>query len=655
MPLTPLRQPLSSSPRSGRNPRASGPRTRRPAGLVAAALAVVMVGSGCAALTGDTGSDELQQFLSALEAGDVAGAAAMTTDPAAAEETLAANIESMGFTPTLSIDTPEGDRRPDKDPVPVEITWDMGVAGGGGGEGDDDEGGADPAGGGGEPSPAPRVVTTTGEAATTKVDDQWKVQWAPTILDTRLEPGGYLAFSEILDYDTSVLDRTGAPLLQWTPVTAVTLAPDAAGSADAVAALVSAAAPTITGQSIRDGMAQAGDQPYQVVALRPSDIDPIRERLAAVPGVSLPEQGQLIRTDRELRSPVLDGLPDAWLAALQAEGGWRAEIVNPGVEPIELGSAPVGEVEDLVSTVQISVQQAAADAVAGTGLAASIVAIQPSTGGILAVAQNSAADQQGPVSLEGRFPPGSTFKVVTTAAALQSGVVGPDEIVPCPASITVSGRTIPNDDDFNLGPVPLETAFARSCNTSQAVISDRLEPTAMKDTAAQLGLGVGFSGPGMSPSWFTGSVPVTDRGPARVEAAIGQGEVLASPFGLAVMQASVANGGRMILPQVVTGMPAVANDSPEPLPPGVVDTLRRYMEEVVRSGTATAANSVPGLIGKTGTAEVGSGPSHGWFVGSTGDIAVAVLIEGADSSVPAVEMAADFLGAAGQPAPLPAG
>ena len=97
---------------------------------------------------------------------------------------------------------------------------------------------------------------------------------------------------------TDILDRTGAPLMQWTPVTAVTLAPDAAGSADEVAQLVSGAAPTITGQSIRDGMAEAGDQPYQVVGLRPSDIDPIREQLAAVPGVSLPERGDLIRTDR---------------------------------------------------------------------------------------------------------------------------------------------------------------------------------------------------------------------------------------------------------------------------------------------------------------------------------------------------------------------
>lgn len=621
---------------------------------MAAALAVVLVGSGCAALTGDTGADEVDQFLTALDRGDVTGAAELTTDPAAAEKTITASVEGMGM-PAISATTTGDDGRPDRDPVTVEITWDMGTAGGdqdeGGadGSGGDDEAGTDPAGGDEAADARTRSVTTRGEVRTTEVGDQWKVQWAPTVLDTRLAEGGRLTFAEELDWDTDILDRTGEPLMQWTPVTAVTLAPDAPGSADAVASLVSGAAPTITGQTIRDGLAEAGDQPYQVVALRPADIDPIRDQLAAVPGVSLPEQGQLVRTDRDLDSPALTGLPDAWMEALQAEGGWSAQIVNPGAEPIELGGAPAGEVDDLVSMVQISMQREAQRAVDGSGLAASIVAIQPSTGGVLAVAQNSAADRQGPVSLQGRFPPGSTFKVVTTAAALSAGVVGPDEIVPCPDSITVSGRTIPNDDYFELGPVPLETAFARSCNTTQAVISDRLAPAAMKDTAAKLGLGVGFFTPGLDT--YTGAVPVTEQGPGRVEAAIGQGEVLASPFGMAVMTASLANGGRMILPQIVDGMPAVANDSPEPLDPAVVDTLRRYMVQTVQSGTATAANSVPGLAGKTGTAEVGSGPAHGWFVGFTGDIAVAVLIEGADSSGPAVEMAADFLGGVGQPAP----
>lgn len=624
-------------------------------GLAAAALAVVLTGSGCAALTGDTGSDELQQFLTTLETGDIAGAAALTTDPAAAEEALTRIIPSV-TRPALSADTPDGDRRPDSDPVKVEYTWDFGAAG----EDDDDETADAPAEGeapASETTPADepgaaRTVTTTGEARTTKVGEEWKVEWAPTVLDTRLAPGGYVSFTPLLDYATDVIDRTGAPLMQWTPVTAVTLAPDAASSADAVAQLVSGAAPTITGQTIRDGMAGAPDQPYQVVALRPEDIDPIREQLSAVPGVTVPEQGDLIRTNHDLSSPAIDGLPNAWLDALTEAGGWSAEIVNPNVDPIELGGAPMQEVDDLVVSLQISVQKAAQDAVDGTGQAASIVAIQPSTGGVLAVAQNSAADAQGPVALEGLFPPGSTFKTITTAAALESGVVGPEDVVPCPASITVSGRTIPNDEDFALGPVPLETAFSRSCNTSQAVISDRLTPEAMKDTAAKLGLGVDYSTPGLRT--ITGSVPVTEQGPGRVEAAIGQGEVLASPFGMAVMEASLANNGTMILPTLIVGEPAVANQTPEPLDPAVVDTLRRYMVQTVQSGTATAASSIPGLGGKTGTAEVADGPAHGWFVGSTGDLAFAVLIEGADSSGPAVTMAADFLSVAGQPAPLPA-
>src|SRR5699024_74801 len=125
--------------------------------------------------------------------------------------------------------------------------------------------------------------------------------------------------------------------------------------------------------------------------------------------------------------------------------------------------------------------------------------------------------------------------------------------------------------------------------------------------------------------------------------------------GMAVMQASRENDGRMILPQIIDGEPATANQSPEPLAPEVVDTLRRYMEQSVQSGTATAASSVPGLIGKTGTAEVGSGDAHGWFVGYTGVLAVAVLIDGADSSGPAVELDADCFYYPGQPAPLAAG
>ena len=124
--------------------------------------------------TGDTGSDELQEFLSTLERGDLAAAAALTTDPAAAEEALTASIAGLGY-PTLTTDTPDGDRRPDQDPVAVEFTWDLGDgeddAAGGDGAGDDDEattGAADTGGG----TATGRARRPPPQAGTVKVDDQ---------------------------------------------------------------------------------------------------------------------------------------------------------------------------------------------------------------------------------------------------------------------------------------------------------------------------------------------------------------------------------------------------------------------------------------------------------------------------------------------------
>ena len=196
--MTPSTDRAPARPRSNRGRRSA-------AGFAAAALAVVMVGSGCAALTGDTGSDELQEFLSTLERGDLAAAAALTTDPAAAEEALTASVAGLGY-PTLATDTPDGDRRPDQDPVAVQFTWDLGdgereagTEGDGDGSIGDDDASTDPTGADGEAdaTAASRAVTTSGQAGTVKVDDQWKVQWEPTILDSRLATGGRLSYAEL--------------------------------------------------------------------------------------------------------------------------------------------------------------------------------------------------------------------------------------------------------------------------------------------------------------------------------------------------------------------------------------------------------------------------------------------------------------------------
>src|SRR5690606_39025466 len=127
------------------------------------------------------------------------------------------------------------------------------------------------------------------------------------------------------------------------------------------------------------------------------------------------------------------------------------------------------------------------------------------------------------------YPPGSTFKTVTASAALQAGQVTPDSVVGCPGTENIEGRQTPNDDNLDLGDVPLHTAFARSCTTTIGRLAVDVPPDGLTDAAAQLGLGVDFTAPGMTT--VTGSVPVADTAALRVEEGIGQGEVTASPFG----------------------------------------------------------------------------------------------------------------------------
>ena len=193
-----------------------------------------------------------------------------------------------------------------------------------------------------------------------------------------------------------------------------------------------------------------------------------------------------------------------------------------------------------------------------------MVAISPSTGGILAAAQNAPADAQGPIAFSGTYPPGSTFKTITTAAALEAGITTPDSPQACPGRVTVENRTIPNDDEFDLGTVPLTTAFARSCNTTMAVLSDQLPADALPDMARLFGIGVDYVIPGLTT--ITGNVPSADTPAQKVENGIGQGTVTVSPFGLAVAEASLGHGST-ITPTLVVGEKTTADAESKPIPP----------------------------------------------------------------------------------------
>ncbi|PYE20302.1 cell division protein FtsI/penicillin-binding protein 2 [Williamsia limnetica] len=586
-------------------------RTRLAAGILL--MVTTLLTAGCAAL-GDNPEDPFGSFASALSSGDASKAAEHTTDPAAAESAISDMFTHLGENAEVRVSAHDVDD--ESGTGLLTMSWEFGE-----GRGLDYETGG-------------RAIDT---------DDGWRLEWSSTLLHKNLAPGTHLQYSDDKNVMTPVVDRGGAALMTWHTVGVVTLRRDALSEGSAALAPVLAGIdPSITDKSIKSAAGQQQTDVVTVATLRERDLDSVRSRLESISGVTVVEQGKLLTVDRALKSPLLGGIDKAWNDRISRGAGWSVSIVDDSGNPVDqLTSVAAQPADPLQLTLDRRLQLLAQQAVAAQGKPAVLVAMSTSTGGLLAVAQNSAADAGGAIALSGLYPPGSTFKTITTAAALSSGTATPDTVLPCPGRATIEGRTIPNEDDFDLGAVPLSTAFSRSCNTTMATLSNRLGPDALPAVAEQLGLGVDFVVPGIVT--VTGAVPRADSPALRVENGIGQGSVTASPFGMAVVEASLGHGS-MVLPSLIVGETTTANMTPEPLDPRVIGQLRAMMRQTVTSGTASALSDIGGLGGKTGTAEYGdSGDAHGWFTGISGDIAFASLVVGGGSSQPAVEVAGDFL------------
>lgn len=582
-----------------------------------ALLAAMLLLAGCSDAQ-DRLETTVRNFAEALSRGDAAAAAALTGDQPAATDTLGKLFASLGT--DVGFEVTGTQRQENSATFTLAATWKFG------------------------PEKRNEWTYTTDGTATAGGDD-WTIEWNAATVAPGLDKGP-LSYTTLAPQPAArVLDRTGAELLTQHVVTLVDIAPGiTANDVNAVAALLNPIAPGITPASLSGDLAAASGKPVTVITLREEDLAPVHEQLAAIPQVTLRPQTRLLATDRALTAPTLAGLSDLWQQRTDAAGGW-AIIAETAAGAQRVGGQDTKPVGDIASTLDIGMQLAGEAALAPLATPAAIVAIQPSTGDLLAVAQNAPADAQGPIALTGLYPPGSTFKTVTVSAALQAGHVTPDSVVGCPGTENIEGRQIPNDDNFELGDVPLHTAFARSCNTTMGRLAVNLPPDGLTKAAAQLGLGIDYVAPGMTT--VTGSVPVADTPALRVEEGIGQGKVTASPFGMALVAATLAHGS-VPAPTIVAGEPGVPDRDPEPLPPTVDDQVQAMMRETITAGTATQLQDIPGLLGKTGTAEyIDDQHAHGWFVGIRGDLALAVFVSDAGSSGPAVDAAGSFLRALG--------
>jgi penicillin-binding protein A len=319
----------------------------------------------------------------------------------------------------------------------------------------------------------------------------------------------------------------------------------------------------------------------------------------------------------------------------------------------------------LVLTLDKATQEAAEQALGDSKGA--VVALDPRTGAVLAMTtfprydpnqlsshnpeairrnwERLVKDEDGPLlnrAAGALYPPGSTFKVVTAAAALENGVTMSEEL-PSPTVLDVpqTSADIKNFGGSSCGDgqLTLTEALEISCNTTFAGLGIRLGSQKLAAEAEKFG----FNEP--SPYELpaaTSVIPQRQDVPATAQSAIGQRDVRVSPLQMASVAATIANGGRRMAPfvgqEVVSDKGKVVkrfegDDLGQAIPERVAGDLQDMMRQVVESGTGTAAQ-IPGLqvAGKTGTAQHAQGrPPHAWFIGftSSGDrsIAVAVVVE----------------------------
>lgn len=336
--------------------------------------------------------------------------------------------------------------------------------------------------------------------------------------------------------------------------------------------------------------------------------------LTALTGGDLAPKGLRLTIDHDLQSTAAEALGDqrgAVVAIDARTGAILAMVSNPSFDPNDLLGAQAGS--------------------AGTAL------------------ETDPAEPLLNRATAATYPPGSTFKVITTAAALETGTAGTATPFPDVGELELPGSTavIRNFDRevcLDGETVSLQEAFIRSCNTTFGAIGLELGAEPLVTAAEAFGFNqeVPFDFD-VARSTIPSAESFVDDLPGVAQSSIGQRDVRATPLGMALAAAAVANDGVIMVPYLVDAIFEIDGDVTEittpatwqrAMSPATADQLTVLMEQVVTSGTGRRA-AVPGarIAGKTGTAEVPDAAPHAWFIGfgpiddEASPIAVAVVVE----------------------------
>ncbi len=563
------------------------------------------------------------------------------------------------------------------------------------------------------------------KAALVLADDKtWHVQWSPTLVEPKLTASEHFAVDRSQGKRGEILDGDGNVLVGLRDVYRVgidkgKIAPEQVAASSAALATLIGVDPTAYAQST----AAAGPKQF-VVAITLRVEDPrIAGKVSAVQaipgGTAMPDQAMLAPSSTFARALLgTVGLATAEIVAKSAgrvgandtvglsglQASYDAYLAGqPGLKIRAVGKDAAGTATNrllftqdaiggkpLRTTLDVAAQNAAEATIAGVPVSATLVAIRPSTGEILAAANNPATNGQA-MATTGRAAPGSTFKVISSLALLRAGLT-PETAVPCTETLTVDGRVFKNYSDYpagHLGSIPLRAALAYSCNTAFMSQHDVVSQDDLADAAAALGLGVDFDAG--FPSFF-GSVPRAATATEHAASLIGQGKVEASALAMATVVSSIVKGSA-VTPRVVDRPPAASMPSApapggagagsataapgasggpggqagatggaasgtaatpgatagataattpaaalptappapaKPLTPAEVEALRSMLASVVAEGSGKVVADVGAQGAKTGTAQYGTQDppqTHAWMIAMRGDLAVAVFVQ----------------------------
>jgi penicillin-binding protein 2 len=385
------------------------------------------------------------------------------------------------------------------------------------------------------------------------------------------------------------------------------------------------------------------------------------------------------------------GVERVYNKLLMGEDGARRVVVNSmGREIRTLEEVAPMQGRRVQLTINYAMQKAAEDAFRAYGYWGAAVVLEPKTGEVLVLTslpafdpndfatgidrttwQQLNTDKLRPLqnrAIQGRYQPGSTFKVVVATGALEEGIITPERTIYCPGGGTFYGRFYKCHQEGGHGSVNLRQAIEKSCNTYFYTVGDLLGVDKMYKWSENLGLALksGIDLPNENESIVPSTEWKRKRNNERwypgetISVAIGQGQLSVTPISMAVMMATVANGGSRLVPRIVKAIDAgegwqTAPPPPSPFPPVLLkpETLSAVRDglwlAVNGAGTAGRAR-IAGrdVAGKTGTAQVISNEGkerargktdrnlndHGWFVfmapKDNPEVAGAIFVEHAE-------------------------